>query len=66
MLRMLRVDPFGGAKIFSNLYFEPMCHRAEPVSCLEFEPSIPIRFLIGTNQGNVYGCFRHLPDIHHI
>ncbi|XP_023343894.1 dynein intermediate chain 3, ciliary [Eurytemora carolleeae] len=32
--------------------------QAESVSCMEFEPSIPIRFMVGTNQGNVYGCFR--------
>jgi len=34
--------------------------QAESVSCMEFEPSIPIRFMVGTNQGNVYGCFRSI------
>ena len=33
--------------------------QAESVSCMEFEPSIPIRFMVGTNQGNVHGCFRY-------
>lgn len=37
--------------------------QAESVSCMEFEPSIPIRFMVGTNQGNVYGCFRWISDL---
>ena len=41
---------------------EPDCpgleDRALSVSCLEYEPTIPAKFMVGTDQGKALGCTR--------
>ena len=32
--------------------------RALSVSCLEYEPTIPAKFMVGTDQGTALGCTR--------
>ena len=37
-------------KIFSS--------QAQGATCLEYEPTIPTKFMVGTEQGNVFACNR--------
>jgi len=38
--------------------WEPCLERAQGASCLEYEPTIPTKFMVGTEQGNVFACNR--------
>ena len=37
---------------------DPSIHRALTATCLEQEPSMPTKFMVGTEQGYVVSCNR--------
>ena len=37
---------------------EGSTEKAQGASCLEYEPTIPTKFMVGTEQGNVFACNR--------